>query len=282
MAQGFVQVAPDGGGKQLDNDVVQVPAGTVISDGAGNQTTLAAPQYYFRERVVIADPNNPFGVARVSTLMTGPSGQDYGLTVNLAPGQADLQALYSVLADMDTVLNAMMGQGFLGATAAPTPPESAPRVSNLGVALISPSPQAPPAVNADPWGRQIVLPIGPRDNQSSGEVTITAGTETVIPFQNAITTADPNTYYDLLGIFITNTSATAVRVDIRDQLSTVTNVQSRNGVMPFFVPAGDMRGIAPGGVVIYQSNPGQQWSATVSSAVTDIRVWAMFSQVRTR
>jgi hypothetical protein len=280
---GFVQVAPDSTGKQLGNEVVFYPPGTILTDGSGNQTVVGtAGAYLFREHIIVADPVNPFAVARVYTASVGPTGQDPALTVNLAPGQVDLQALYTVLADMDTVLNSFLGQGFLGGTIAPPPPVSAPRFTNLGPALVAPSPQAPPPMVADPWGRHIVVPIGPRDNQGSGEVTITVATETVIPFQNAITAADPNTYYDLLGIFITNTSATAVRVDVRDQLSTVTNVQSRNGVMPFYVPAGDMRGIAPGGVIIYQSNPGQQWSATVSSAVTDIRVWAMFSQVRTK
>jgi|SRR6266853_671625 len=274
MAEGFVQIAADGIGKQLDNDVVTVPAGSVITNSDGTQTVLAAPAYYYRERIVTSDPNDPRGVASV-TGVQGPSGQDYGLSVRLTPGQPDMRDLYSVLADIDTVLNSMMGQGFMGAMASAPVAQSLPRVTLQSPALLSPSVPLPNI--ADPWGRQITVPVGTRDMQTATETTITAGTETTIQAAN-----DANTYNDLLAIILCNTSATAVRVDIRDQLSTVTNLVSKIGVMPFYLPAGDTRGLALGSVLAYQSNPGQVWTATVSSAVTDIRIWVLFAQNRAR
>lgn len=272
MAEGFVQIAVDGAGKQLDNDVVAVPAGSIITNSDGTQTVLAAPAYYYRERVVISDPNDPKGVVTV-TGVQGPSGQDYGQSVRLTLGQPDLRDLYSVLADIDTVLNSMMGQGFMGATASPAPvAQSLPRVTLQSPALLSSIPL--PNI-ADPWGRQITVPVGTRDMQGATATTITAGTETTIQAAN-----DANTYNDLLAIVLCNTSATAVRVDIRDQLSTVTGLISKIGVMPFYLPAGDTRGLALGSVLAYQSNPGQVWTATLSSAVTDVRIWALFAQNR--
>src|SRR5258708_29713849 len=274
MTQGFVQVAPDGTGKSLDNDGIAFPAGTTFINADGTTSVLATATTFYRERVVIADPNDPKGIATV-TGVQGPSGQDYGQSVRLTLGQPDLRDLYSVLADIDTVLNSMMGQGFMGALAPAPVAQSLPRVTLQSPALLSPSVPLPNI--ADPWGRQITVPVGTRDMQTATETTITAGTETTIQAAN-----DANTYNDLLAIVLCNTSATAVRVDIRDQLSTVAGLISKIGVMPFYLPAGDTRGLALGRVLAYQSNPGQVWTTTASSAVTDIRIWALFAQNRGR
>lgn len=263
MAEGFVQVAPDSTGKQIDNDVVLVPAGTIITDNLGNQTILQAPGYYFRQRTVNADPNNPAGLASVTQ---GPQSSEFGLTTRLPGGQPDLQAMLVFLQDIDSVLNQMVGQGPLGG---PAQGMQAPRGTVHGPPVLSGTNPLP--LLADGFGRLHIAPLFARSTTDASGTTITVNTETIIQ------AADPNNFLDLVAIIISNTSATAVRVDIRDQPSTVLAPPSQMGVMPFFVPAGDMRGIAfP--VPNYQTNYNQPWTATVSSAVTDIRVWGFWAQ----
>lgn len=58
MADGFVQVATDGSGKSVDNAAITIPAGTQITGSDGTKTTLAADAIYYRQRVVISDPEN--------------------------------------------------------------------------------------------------------------------------------------------------------------------------------------------------------------------------------
>lgn len=62
MADGFVQVAPDSTGKSVDNAAIKVPAGTVITGSDGTTTTLSADATYYRQRVVIGDPERGSGV----------------------------------------------------------------------------------------------------------------------------------------------------------------------------------------------------------------------------
>jgi hypothetical protein len=267
MAEGFIQLSPDNTatGKQLDTDVVQIPAGTIVTDGGGNQTTLSAPAFYFRERIVNADPNNPAGIA---TVTQAPQPGDFGLTTRFPAGQSDLQAMIALLLDIDTVLNQMAGQGVLGASGANTGMQAV-RGPIHGPPVLSPN--TPYPVLADGFGRLVIGPSFGRNQTDANSTTITAATETTIQ------AGDPNNFLDLMAIIISNTSATAVRVDIRDQPSTVVAPPSTLGVMPFYVPAGDMRGISFS-TPNYQSNINQAWTATVSSAVTDIRVWALWAQ----
>ena len=265
MTQGFVQVAPDSTGKQLGNEVYTVPVGTVLTDGSGNQTVTSAPLYFFREHVVNADPTNPAGVA---TVTQGPQPTEYGLTTRIPQGQPDFQAMLVFLQDIDAVLNQIAGNpGPLGGQA---PPGLLAVRSLIKTPLLSPT--APLPVLADGFGRLLAGPPFGRNNTDAASVTITSST-----VETNIQAADPNNFNDLMAIIISNTSATAVRVDVRDQPSTVTAPSSSLGVMPFFVPAGDMRGIAfpqPN----YQSNYNQPWTATCSASVADVRIWAFFAQ----
>lgn len=273
MAEGFVQVAVDGAGKQIDNDVVAIPAGTVITDGSGNQTVLAAPAYYFRQRTVNADANNPLAVASVAST---PGANDFGLTVRMPVGQADLQTIAALLLDIDANIAALAGNpplSAIGGQALQVSNYLTPAIGQLPPQQVTPT--IPRTVIGDKFGRQIMLPQTVRELVTSFEATITTTTETPI----TAATGDQVTVCDIVAVIASNTSATAVRVDIRDQLSTVTSPPTlMGGVIPLYIPAGDTRGVSLGGVLIPQSNVGQQWTATLSAAVTDVRIWTLYAK----
>jgi hypothetical protein len=264
MTTGFVQVAPDSTGKQLDNDVVTVPAGTIITDGSGNQSTLAAPAYYFRERVVNADPNNPLGVATV-TNASGPNPNDFGLSVRMPQGQADLQTIAALLLDIDTNIAAMLGQGPLGnVVTSPLPAMGLPTIGALPPPIVSPT--VPRPLTLDKFGRQLMLPHTVRELVTSQAATITANNSTEVTI---ITAGPSDTFNDVVAIIATNISATASQLDIRDQTggSIITSL---------YVPAGDMRGLALGGVLIPQTSPGNNWTAKCGASITSMLVWALY------
>jgi hypothetical protein len=265
MTQGFVQVAVDGSGKQLGNEVYTVPIGTQLTDGSGNVTVTSAPLYFFREHIINADPTNPAGVASVTQ---GPQPGDFGLTARLPVGQPDMQAMMALLLDISQSLNTIANSGgLLGSSQ--TPALQAMREGLRSPGLISTT--TPYPVIADRYGRLVPAPSYGRNFTDANSVTITTTTETVLQ------PADAGNFNDLLALVMCNTSATATRVDIRDQLSTVASPASTLGVMPFLLPAGDTRGISfhtPN----YQSNINQTWTATLSGAVTDVRIWAYFAQ----
>jgi len=279
VPQGFIQLYPDGNatGKQLDSDVVQLPAGTIITNLDGTTTTLTAPAYYYRERVVNADPVDPLGLATV-TNDRGPDYNDYGLTVRMPGSQPDMQTMIALLMDMAGNLATLAGTQPLGfAFPSPQADRSYPQVGSLDAAIMTPGMPRPNV--SDIFGRQLFIPHTIRDLVVSAALTITASTTetTLIP-----ASGDPNVANDLVGIVGINTSATATEVDIRDQLSTVTTPASQNGLIPLYFPAGDMRGFTFGGVLAKQTNPNQAWTATGITSVSSVKLWALYIKNRVR
>lgn len=111
----------------------------------------------------------------------------------------------------------------------------------------------------DKLGRTIVVPGHIRDLVTFGTVTITGTAETTILAAGAA-----GVFHDITSIKFANTSATAVRVDLRE--ATGSNV-----VDCFYVPAGDMRGAVY--TTPYKQNfAANNWTAQVSAAVTDVRI----------
>ncbi len=114
----------------------------------------------------------------------------------------------------------------------------------------------------DKFGRLVVLPGAMRDLVASTTTTISSGSETTI------VSATASTFHDLTAVVISNTSATATRVDFRD--TTAGSV-----IFAVYMPAGDTRG------VVFQTPQPQttvntNWTCQLSSAVTDIRVFAQY------
>lgn len=137
--------------------------------------------------------------------------------------------------------------GFDVATALPT----AGSVGNLVGAM------------SDKFGRGVVLPNAIRDIMGTQTTTITASTA-----ETTIITSVASTFLDLVSLFISNTSATAVNVAIRD--TTAGTV-----IFTLEIPAGDMRGFSlttpwP------QTTAATNWTATSSGSVTSLVVSALF------
>ena len=95
--------------------------------------------------------------------------------------------------------------------------------------------------------------------------TITATTETTI-----VTAGAAGVFQDLYGLILANTSATAVNVAIKDATAGTTRVTIQ-------VPAGDTRGFTvPVDSAVVQATAANNWTATLSAAVTSILVTALY------
>lgn len=119
---------------------------------------------------------------------------------------------------------------------------------------------------ADKLGKQVV--VGSiRDLKANQVTTITASvTETTI------VTAVAAVFCDLYGLIITNTSATAVNVAIKDATAGTTRLN-------IAVPAGDTRGfMLPESGAIKQAAVNGNWTATSSASVTSLVITALTVQ----
>lgn len=84
MADSYIQVAADGGGKKLDTDVLTVGANTV-----------------HRERIVLADPSDTAGLAKVKN--ANPASTDYGSVVREIPSSSRRSDTFTTPANGATV-----------------------------------------------------------------------------------------------------------------------------------------------------------------------------------
>lgn len=140
-------------------------------------------------------------------------------------------------------------QGNLAKTALPTAVTDGQLVNNMG----------------DKFGRQVVLNNALRDIVGKQTTTISASTA-----ETTIITAAASTLNDLLAVWISNTSATPARVDIRDDTGGTI-------IFQLYIPAGDMRGFSlttpwP------QTAANKNWTAQSSASVTDLRVAALYAK----
>lgn len=113
----------------------------------------------------------------------------------------------------------------------------------------------------DLQGRQIVRANAPRGLRIKATITLTSTTETTL------LAAAASTFHDLTKIIISNTSATAVRVDFRDTTA---------GTVMFsiYAPAGQAVGFTDSNDPIEQAAVNTNWTAQLSAAVTDVRIFA--------
>lgn len=118
-------------------------------------------------------------------------------------------------------------------------------------------------LTGDKFGRPVVLNNAFRDIMGTQTTTISSSTS-----ETTIITQVASTFLDLVSIFISNTSATAARVDIRD--TTAGSV-----IFQLYIPAGDMRGLSlttPWPQTAVNTN----WTAQSSASVADLRISALF------
>lgn len=118
----------------------------------------------------------------------------------------------------------------------------------------------------DDLGKPVVRLHAPRDLIVKQTTTISASTT-----ETDIVTGVASTFLDLVMLIVSNTSATAVRVDFREETGAGTG-----GTVLFslYIPAGDCRGFAPP-VPIPMGTAGNDWTAQSSASVTDLRIFAV-------
>lgn len=118
---------------------------------------------------------------------------------------------------------------------------------------------------ADKFGRQVVLPGTIRDLVGTQTTTISASTT-----ETTIVTAAASTFNDLTALVLSNTSATATRVDFRD-------TTGGSVLFSIYVPAADVRGVSFSRPVP-QTSVNTNWTAQSSASITDLRVYAVFDK----
>lgn len=116
---------------------------------------------------------------------------------------------------------------------------------------------------ADKLGKQVVVG-SVRDLKANQVTTITSSTS-----ETTIVTAVASTFLDLYGLIVTNTSATAVNVAIKDATAGTTRLN-------IAVPAGETRGfMLPESGAIKQSATNNNWTATSSGSVASLVITAL-------
>lgn len=117
-------------------------------------------------------------------------------------------------------------------------------------------------LKADKLGRLVVVPGQVRDLVVQNSITLTTTTETTL-----IAAGAAGVFHDLTAIIVSNTSGTAVRVDFRD---------TTGGTVRFslMVAANGGGGIAIPNTPLTQTTAALNWTAQLSAAVTDVRIFA--------
>lgn len=120
-------------------------------------------------------------------------------------------------------------------------------------------------VSVDKFGRPVVIASSTRDNMAgSGVTTITTTTETTI-----IAAGAAGVFNDIHMVLVSNTSASDVRVDIRD--STAGTIQ-----FTFWAKANTNTVGFSSAIPWPQTTAANNWTAQLSAAVTDVRISALF------
>jgi hypothetical protein len=115
-------------------------------------------------------------------------------------------------------------------------------------------------------GRVITRAGAPRELLSTGTITLTTTTETTL-----VAAGGTGVFLDAHFFVIANTSATAVRVDLRPSTGGTVAI-------PVQVPAGQTVVVAIGEVPWPQAASNNNWTAQLSAAVTDVRIAAIMSR----
>lgn len=205
------------------------------------------------QRVTVASDNTPFPV-KVDQTTPGTTNAvslaQIGATTVVNGGVAGTLAVGGVTAAAASSTGNPVRVGMIGRTTNPT------AVTDGQVAN---------AV-ADKLGKQVV--VGSlRDLKNNQITTITASVA-----ETTIVTSVTSVFVDLYGIIITNTSATAVNVAIKDATAGTTRFN-------IAVPAGDTRGFMLNeSAAIKQTAVTNNWTATVSASVTSVIITALTVQ----
>lgn len=112
----------------------------------------------------------------------------------------------------------------------------------------------------DKIGRQVVVPGHVREMETDATTTISSTTETTVLAAGAA-----GVFNDIVAIILSNTSATGTRVDIRDGTAGIIRAS-------LYAPATQTTG-AVFQIPLKQAEAAKVWTATLGTAVTDVRVF---------
>lgn len=118
-------------------------------------------------------------------------------------------------------------------------------------------------VFADDLGRLVIQPLVPRDRIVHNRIALTDTTETTL-----IATGGAGVFRDLIGLYISNESATEVRVDIRD--STTGTIR-----LSYDIAADGGGVVANFPVQFTQATANNNWTARLSASVSTVYVTAI-------
>lgn len=235
-----------------------------IAGGAGS--TAYTAQYviplcsrYIRVKVKeTGSPSNAGNVSIVLTTASG-SGQSRNLQLQSSSGTSDVNitqvggVTVSTLPVGGNVANDAVDSGNpvkVGGQARTTNPTAVADGDRVNAIF-------------DKVGKMVVVPaIREMIVKSNGVVTLTNTTETLL-----IAAGAAGVFHDLVEIKLNNTSATAVRIDLRDATGGTV-------VDTFYLPAGDVRGIVRS-VPWTQTTAANNWTVQASGSVTDVRITAL-------
>lgn len=114
--------------------------------------------------------------------------------------------------------------------------------------------------SVDKLGRQLVT-SAPRGQRVKNTITLTTTTETTL-----LSAGGANVFNDITKLLIANTSGTDVRIDFRD-------ATGGSVIFSVFAPAGQTVGVSAGDDPIPQTTANNNWTAQLSAAVTDVRIF---------
>lgn len=117
------------------------------------------------------------------------------------------------------------------------------------------------ALSVDKLGRPIVT-TAPRGQRVKNTITLSTTTETTL-----LSAGGASIFNDITKLIIANTSGTDVRVDFRD-------ATGGSVIFSVFAPAGQTVGVSAGDDPIPQTTANNNWTAQLSAAVTDVRIFA--------
>lgn len=230
---------------ELQVDVLTLPALPAGTNNIGDVDVLTLP-------ALPAGTNN-IGDVDVLSLPALPAG-----TNNI--GDVDVLTLPNVTLAAGTNTNEVVGDAADDAAAAGNPLSMGLTARQTNRTAVADG----DAVRAagDDMGRQVVVMNQVRDLvQQDAPITLSSTTETTL-----IAAGAAGVFHDLTMLLVTNSSATAVRVDFRDATA---------GTIRFSLALA-----ANGGAVVAFPTPWKQttaannWTAQLSAAVTDVRIAA--------
>jgi len=270
-----------GGGTQYDEDTVSTAADKITMAGVVRRDTASTLAGTDGDRTqLIVDANGLLHInVGVSVLPTGASTAAHQVTQNgyldgieglLSTGNTNSTAIAasaSVLDDWDNIASdgaSVSGDVESDAADAGEPVKIGGIAKTANITAVANNDR----VNAtfDKLGKQVT--VGSlRDLKANQVTTITSSTT-----ETTIVASVSSVFVDLYGIIITNTSATAVNVAIKDATAGTTRFN-------IAVPAGDTRGfMLPEGGAVKQTAVTSNWTATCSASVASVIITALTVQ----